>query len=593
MKAAPLPHNEAERLAALYRYRILDTADEEEFDDFTELAAHICGVPIALISLVDSDRQWFKSRVGLDVEQTPREIAFCSHAILDKGLFEVGDTREDERFRDNPLVTGAPRIRFYAGTPLLTDNGQAIGTLCVIDTVPRELSPAQKKALAALGRQVVRQLDLRLVAARERDLNLKLTSQARFQKVLLDSAMAAVISITGRGLVSSFNPAAENLLGYRADEVIGRQSLSFFHVQTELQTRARELGAELGRSLGVEESLLARAHMGEPETREWNYRRKNGLLVPVMVSIAALSDDDDAVGGFVVVARDITERRRTSQQNARVNADLERRVSARTADLERTTDDLQMLSHSLAHDLRQPLISMSGFTALLLQEVSTDRGQHYLRRIAAGIAQINLRTDALLYFANLARLPLNRQSVDLTKTALAHIASLQLAEPEQHVHVLVQEGLEANADPVLLGELMRELLCNAWRVLASQPMARLEVGGNIGAHGEYVYHVRDNGAGFDMRYAESLFNAFQQLTSGEDVGEGIGLARVKRIVMKHGGRVWAESTQGQGASFFFTLTPPLRPAKNEWRTDLLCLRPFSVLHNRELINTHTPEPADN
>jgi len=553
MMAAPLPHNEAERLAALNRYHILDTAAESEFDDFTELAAHICAVPIALISLVDSDRQWFKSRVGLDVAQTPRDVAFCSHAILDTGLFEVADTLDDKRFQENPLVTGDPGIRFYAGTPLLTDNGQAIGTLCVIDTVPRELSPAQKKALAALGRQVVRQLDLRLVAARERDLNLKLTSQARFQKVLLDSAMAAVISITGRGLVSSFNPAAENLLGYRADEVIGRQSLSFFHVEAELQTRARELGAEFGRSLGVEESLLARAHMGEPETREWNYRRKNGLLVPVMVSIAALSDDDDALGGFVVVARDITERRRTSQQNARVNADLERRVSARTADLERTTDDLQMLSHSLAHDLRQPLISMSGFTALLLQEVSTDRSQHYLRRIAAGIAQINLRTDALLYFANLARLPLNRQSVNLTKIALAHIASLQLAEPEQHVHVLVQEGLEANADPVLLGELMRELLGNAWRVLASQPVARLEVGGNVGAHGEYVYHVRDNGAGFDMRYAESLFNAFQQLTSGEDMGEGIGLARVKRIVMKHGGRVWVESSEGQGASFFFTL----------------------------------------
>lgn len=556
MKAAPLPHNEAERLAALYRYRILDTAAEEEFDDFTELAAHICGVPIALISLIDSDRQWFKSRVGVDVAQMPREIAFCSHAILDEGLFEVSDTREDGRFRDNPLVTGAPRIRFYAGTPLLTDNGQAIGTLCVIDTVPRELSPAQRKAMEALGRQVVRQLDLRLVAARERDLNLKLTSQARFQKVLLDSAMAAVISITGRGVVSSFNPAAENLLGYSPDEVIGRQTLSFFHVEAELQTRARELGAELGRSLGVEESLLARAHMGESETREWNYRRKNGLLVPVMVSIAKLSDDEDVAGGFVVVARDITERRQARQRSARVNADLERRVSARTADLERTTDDLQMLSHSLAHDLRQPLISMSGYTTLLHKEVSTEQGRHYLRRVTAGIAQINLRSDALLYFANLARLPLTRQVVDLTKIALAQIEALKADAPQRRANALVQEGLQASSDPALLSELMRELLNNAWRAIVSQPLATLEVGSNTGMNGECVYHVRDNGAGFDMRYAESLFGPFQQLASDEDVGEGIGLARVKRIVMKHGGRVWAESTQGQGASFFFTLTPP-------------------------------------
>ena len=376
MNVAPLPHNEAERLDALYRCRILDTPAEAEFDDFTELAAHICNVPIALISLIDSDRQWFKSRVGLDAPETHRDMAFCSHAILDTGLFEIGDTLEDERFRDNPLVTGDPRIRFYAGTPLVTGDGQALGTLCVIDTKPRELSPAQKKALATLGRQVMRQIDLRLLAARESQLNLKLTSQARFQKVLLHNATAAVISITAHGVVSSFNPAAENLLGFRADEVIGQQPLSFFPVDGELETHAQEVGAEFGRDVSAGESLLARARMGEPETREWNYRRKSGSLVPVTVSIAALRDDDDVTGGFVVLAWDITERLEASERILRLNADLEQRVSARTADLERTTDDLRMLSYSLAHDLRQPLISMSGYTALLQRDVGTERGQH-------------------------------------------------------------------------------------------------------------------------------------------------------------------------------------------------------------------------
>lgn len=559
MKSAPPPHHEADRLAALYRYRILDTAKEAEFDDICQLAAQICEAPVALVSMVDAGRQWFKSRVGVDRSETPRAGSFCDHTIHGEGVFEVPNALEDDRFVHNLTVAGDPHLRFYAGAPLITEDGYSIGTLCVMDKVPRQLSPAQQTALVALGRQVVRLLELRLRIARERDLNLTLASQARFQKVLLDSAMAAVISVTGRGLVSSFNPAAETLLGYRPDEVIGRQPLSFFHVEEELQARARELGAELGRDLSAQESLLARARMGQPETREWHYRRSNGTLVPVMASIAALGDGDGdgAVGGFVVLAWDMTERRQARERIVRLNADLERRVSARTADLQRAADDLQMLSQSLAHDLRQPLISMSGYSTLLQQEVASERGHHYLRRVAAGIAQINLRADALLYFANLARLPLKRQPVDLRTIALAQVEAMQAAAPQRRVRMLVQEELQASGDPALLRELMQELLDNAWRFTASQPLATLEVGSRTGADGECVYHVRDNGAGFDMRYADSLFDPFQQLATGDEVavGEGIGLARVKRIVMKHGGRVWAESTPGQGSSFYFTIRP--------------------------------------
>lgn len=555
MKIAPIPHNEAERLEALHHYRILDTAAEAAFDDFTELAAHICEAPIAVISLVDSDRQWFKSKVGIDTPGTPRDIAFCGYTILDTDVFEVVDTHEDERFRDNPLVTGSPGIRFYAGTQLVTNDGLAIGTLCVIDTAPRKLSTRQKKILATLGRQVMRQMELRLLASRERDLSQRLASQAQFQKVLLDNATAAVISITESGVISSFNPAAESLLGYKPDDVIGRQKVSDFHVEEQLAERARELGVELKRDISSEESLLVRARMGEPETREWNYRRKNGTLVPVTVSIAALKDDDDP-GGFVVLAWDITERLRARKRILSLNADLEKRVAARTADLEKAADDLQMLSHSVAHDLRQPLIAMSGYAALLQQDVPTERGQHYLRRITAGIEQINLRSDALLYFANLAQMQFERQAVDLTRIALIHIEALRASNPELRVQTQIQKGLKANGDPKLLRELMLELLANAWRFMASQPLAKLTVGSNTSTQGECVYHVQDNGAGFDMQYASSLFDPFQCLANSKDAGEGLGLARVKRIAMKHGGRVWVESKPGQGSSFFFTLAPP-------------------------------------
>lgn len=549
------PHNEADRLAALNRYQILDTAPEAEFDDICQLASYICQAPVAMVSMVDAGRQWFKSRVGLDVAETPRAGSFCDHALHGEGVFEVPNALEDHRFVHHPAVVGDAQLRFYAGAPLMTDDGHSIGTLCVMDKLPRQLLPAQKTALTALARQVVRQLESRLLIAREQSLNLKLASQARFQKVLLGSAMVAVIAITDHGLVASFNPSAETLLGYKADEVIGRQPVSFFHVEEELQARARELGAELGRDLSGLESLLTRARMGQPETREWHYRRSNGTLVPVMASIAALSDDDGAAGGFVVLAWDITERRQARERIVRINAELERRVSARTAELQRTTDDLQMLSQSLAHDLRQPLISISGYSSLLMQEVTSERGHHYLRRVTAGIAQINLRADALLYFANLAHLPLKRQEVDLRKIALGYFNALQAAAPQRRVRTVVQEELQAFGDPALLRELLQELLDNAWRFTASQPQAILEVGSSTGADGECVYHVRDNGAGFDMRYADGLFDPFQRLESGDDEGEGIGLARVKRIVMKHGGRVWAESIPGQGASFYFTIRP--------------------------------------
>jgi tRNA A-37 threonylcarbamoyl transferase component Bud32 len=168
MRPAEAPANEEERLAALERAEILDTPPEAPFDTVAQLAASICEVPIALVSLVDRDRQWFKAKVGLAVSETARELAFCAHAIHDDAPLIVRDALTDARFADNPLVVGDPNIRFYAGVPLHGDDGSSLGTLCVIDRVPRELTPKQLQALSMLARQASTEIRLRSEAARGR-----------------------------------------------------------------------------------------------------------------------------------------------------------------------------------------------------------------------------------------------------------------------------------------------------------------------------------------------------------------------------------------------------------------------------------------
>ena len=241
--------------------------------------------------------------------------------------------------------------------------------------------------------------------------------------------------------------------------------------------------------------------------------------------------------------------------------ELERLVAERTRDLASANQELEAFSYSVAHDLRAPLRSIDGFSQALLEDYADKvdaEGRKYLQQVRESAQEMARLIDDLLMLSRVTRSELRRAQVDLTAIARSVLVRLQRNEPERTVELIISDGLIADADARLLGVLLENLLGNAWKFTSKRPVARIEVGARQ-EDGRPVYFVRDDGAGFDMAYAEKLFGVFQRLHSdAEFEGTGIGLATVQRIVRRHSGRVWAEGEVGRGATVYFTLNEEAR-----------------------------------
>jgi len=261
--------------------------------------------------------------------------------------------------------------------------------------------------------------------------------------------------------------------------------------------------------------------------------------------------------GLAVYLRDVTDRVLAQHQLLRLNAELEARVDERTAQLARANREFQAFSYAIAHDLRAPLAAIDGFSECLARESKaqlTGRGAHYLDRIRAGVHHMRELTGGLLSLASLSQASVRTRPVDLAALARAALAGCRESAPTRQVDALIAPALPASGDPRLLAQAMENLVGNAWKFTGRRERARIEVGSIDGAGGAPTYYVRDNGAGFDPAYSAKLFEPFQRLHTHEEFeGTGIGLAIVRKVVGLHGGRIWAESAPGEGATFFFTL----------------------------------------
>jgi len=368
-------------------------------------------------------------------------------------------------------------------------------------------------------------------------------SEERYRS-LFDRMMDGVYRSTHGGRFVDVNPAMVKMFGYSS-----KAELMNVNITQELYFAPEERGSHL-------------LDTGQEETEVYRMRRKDGSEIWVEDHGRYVHDVQGRIAFHEGILRDVTERKRAEEEIHRLNAELERRVIERTKQLQAANSELEAFSYSVSHDLRAPLRGIQGFSRALLEDCADQlgaQGKEYLERVRSATQRMEQLIDDMLMLSRVTRSVMRREPVDLSGLAQSIATELQATQPGRPGEFSITPGLRVNADPNLMRIVLENLLGNACKFTSKHPTARIEIGARE-HEGQTVYFVRDDGVGFDMAYADRLFSAFQRLHAATEFeGTGVGLAIVQRIIQRHGGRVWADSAVGQGATFYFTLEGGTNP----------------------------------
>lgn len=392
----------------------------------------------------------------------------------------------------------------------------------------------EQKRLIALNEHLQRNLQERVEVER-----CLLHSRELLNAVVEGSTDAIFVKDIGGNYIL-FNHAAGVMTGKGAAEVMGRDDTFLFppEVAQRIRLMDREI-FETNRSALFENELVT----------------AEGRTIVCEVMKGPLHDSQGRTVGLFGVSRDVTESRRMAEELRKLNEELELRVMQRTAMLEAAMREQESFSYSVSHDLRGPLRHINCYAAIVEEEFGPmlpDEAKAYLARVRTSSSRMGSLIDDLLELSRIGRSELHKAPVSLSGLAWSILGGLKEAEPERRVELVVEPGLEAHGDLVLLGQMLANLIGNAWKYSATRDCARIEFGREV-AEGKEVFFVRDNGVGFDMAYQDKLFGPFQRLHGSQFEGTGIGLATVKRIVERHHGRVWAHGEVDQGTTVYFCL----------------------------------------
>lgn len=497
----------------------------------------------AIKNLASINNDLLSTDEGLSEEAEKKQPLFSlKEWLLSQAVRETGDNSSDN---DIELVNNDGKNFWTSWTVNEVTSNQGIICVGVDITNRRQNEERLRQYQTELEKRVLERTEQlsQFVEKLEEEMTENKLAQEKisYQANLLQNISEAIISTDNLFVIESWNKAAQAIYGWSEREVIGRSlpDLLKGHFSSELTEKIRDGILKAGKWYG-----------------EVVFARKDGSTVDIFASVSKVSNYDGEMIGVIFITRDISERKLVEKNLRLLNMELEKRVTDRTAQLEAANRELEAFSYSVSHDLKVPLRAINGFSQILLEDKKNDLDQQtleYLLKIQQATVRMAHLIDDLLRLSQVTRDEINVQRLDLIQMAKEIINTLTEGQKQRSVKWVLASGIPVSGDPVLMRAVMENLLSNAWKFTSKNENAVIEIGTITGDRQPVIY-IRDNGAGFDIKKGQKIFEPFQRMHSQHEFeGTGIGLAIVKRVIQRHHGEIWADSKTGQGTTFFFTL----------------------------------------